>query len=380
MINTIPEYQRTEEERLDLSDLKPIQSELLVNIGQGAQNAYFKKGYMEKERWAEYKLAKESVFSEGSLDDFDYAEWEDGEVEMSGNETWTVNCNKEYSKSFVKDFWLEIDQTGFDNIEAILNSTLELVIGGSVITRLSMIANLFLMANENKKVKWGAGIDGSKIRIPLAVNPLTSEMNIKSIPVPNGEAFISWGNYDCNAFPLYGLIYHRFEIRWISPNHIYNGSDLIKFKYKKTSNEQVPMKEFFAIQTQVKTFSLYQNKTRLNFNHIVSKLIFKFDNRIQPPYIESINLYLNRCQPIIYRADMGEIVSHEILGETFYSIDLSPDDQSNSDSVTGINFSRIDTIVVSFDMDDDTQKAVRVCALSSNILRVLSGMAGLAYC
>ena len=63
-------------------------------------------------------------------------------------------------------------------------------------------------------------------------------------------------------------------------------------------------------------------------------------------------------------------------GINVYSFALKPEEHQPSGTC---NFSRIDNAVLQLQLDDSTSKFVKVYATNYNVLRVMSGMAGLAY-
>jgi hypothetical protein len=90
--------------------------------------------------------------------------------------------------------------------------------------------------------------------------------------------------------------------------------------------------------------------------------------------------YFNRVQS--YQHHTGSLQSQ--LGVYSYSFALKPEEHQPSGTC---NFSRIDTATIVMNLGDsavgndvDTETwDVRVYAINYNILRVMSGMAGLAY-
>jgi hemin uptake protein HemP len=102
--------------------------------------------------------------------------------------------------------------------------------------------------------------------------------------------------------------------------------------------------------------------------------------------------YYNEVQPFqhhtgstssVYRDANGSAISTAQPGVYCYSFALKPEEQQPSGTC---NFSRIDTATIVMSIDgkvpidrDGNEYDVRVYATNYNILRIMSGMAGLAY-
>ena len=84
---------------------------------------------------------------------------------------------------------------------------------------------------------------------------------------------------------------------------------------------------------------------------------------------------------------MGEITTEEFNGMTLYGISLCPEFRDVDNIIfdgnkksSGIYLTRIDNVVVEFDMDRYDFDDIEVCGCNINVMRIMSGMAGLAYC
>jgi hypothetical protein len=187
--------------------------------------------------------------------------------------------------------------------------------------------------------------------------------------------------------------------------------------------------EYLIEQTQYnedKGISSYSNRIDLTFNHPVKELVWvvqptKYTNcniaaknsltRLQPFTYDSSAVYeqwlqingqdrldkrygdyFNKVQPYQHHTGVAGTVSSQVAlpgaqpGIYLYSFALRPEEHQPSGTC---NFSRIDTatlvmtlsggITVNAENSTDDSWDVRVYAINYNILRVMSGMGGLAY-
>ena len=237
------------------------------------------------------------------------------------------------------------------------------------------------------------------------------------------------------ALPLIALQYHEVKI-----NILWNDNQHIAGDYRYASNAPPATQaaiyidyiyldteerrrmaqeshEYLIEQTQYnedKGISSYNNRIDLTFNHPVKELVWV----VQPTYYNNCHLmtslgggtrllpftydslavykqslqingqdrldarygdYFNKVQPFQHHS--GYITQDGIY---MYSFALKPEEHQPSGTC---NFSRIDTATLVMEMAGDANISettdrtwdVRVYALNYNILRIMSGMAGLAY-
>jgi hypothetical protein len=231
------------------------------------------------------------------------------------------------------------------------------------------------------------------------------------------------------ALPLIALQYHEVKINilWNAPSLIsgtaapsvpgpVQAAIYIDYIYLDTEERRRMAQEsheYLIEQTQFnedKGISSYNNRIDLTFNHPVKELVWvvqkegytncKLSNgRLKPftydqyaVYKQSLQIngqdrldarygnYFNKVQ--LYQHHSGFIANQPDI--YLYSFALRPEEHQPSGTC---NFSRIDTATLVVEMsgaanvDESTDNTwnVRVYALNYNILRIMSGMAGLAY-
>ena len=137
-------------------------------------------------------------------------------------------------------------------------------------------------------------------------------------------------------------------------------------------------------------------RLKLNFNHPVKELVWvtkadanswvDFSNGSganpmthgllqlngQDRFMERTSEYFDTVQPYQHH----ENVPVNSPGINVYSFALKPEEHQPSGS---LNFSRIDTAYLSMKMTSSASSVVKVFAVNYNVLRIMSGMGGLAY-
>jgi hypothetical protein len=240
------------------------------------------------------------------------------------------------------------------------------------------------------------------------------------------------------ALPLIALQYHEVKItlQWndatLIAGNFNNASSLpqpvqasiyVDYIYLDTEERRRMAQqshEYLIEQTQYnedKGISSYNNRIDLTFNHPVKELVWV----VQPTYYTNCSLakakgqtrlqpftydqkavfeqwiqfngqdrldrrygdYFNRVQPYQHHTGAGYSYSNQ-YGLYLYSFALRPEEHQPSGTC---NFSRIDTATIVLTMsgnvvvnpDTDDTWDIRVYAVNYNILRIMSGMGGLAY-
>ena len=198
-----------------------------------------------------------------------------------------------------------------------------------------------------------------------------------------GKVYIPLEFFFCTnpglALPLIALQYHEVRLKFTLGAKVSDATLWVDYIYLDTDERRRMAQsshELLITQLQQQTESNAQN-VRLNFNHPVKELVWKVDD--QPPDTMKLSLnghdrmaprefkYFNKVQPYQHHT---RIPSSNNIG--VYSFALKPEDSQPSGSC---NFSRIDNsqLVAS------SSVSLTVWATNWNVLRIMSGMGGLAY-
>jgi len=144
---------------------------------------------------------------------------------------------------------------------------------------------------------------------------------------------------------------------------------------------------------QTQNYSYYYNvmetchKQVLRINHPSDFAIFVFD---QPIELFSIKLFLNDAEPIVWNMEDGEIHCLNIYQKNIYWISFVPTCQtlqnikkrfnSRAKQMAGINFSRIDSIKIKFDLESASDVVfVKSSIINQNVGRIIYGTYGISY-
>jgi hypothetical protein len=282
--------------------------------------------------------------------------------------------------------------------------------------------------------------DGRRAMDQMAYTSLTNNAqcsNATGRPVRQNLTYIPLMFFFCRnpgaALPLIALQYHevKINIMWNDAKLIYrpdvppsltNGPaqanlliDYIYLDVEERRRMAQESHEYLIEQTQFNEdngLTSAQNRVDLTFNHPVKELIWVTQRSyrrncrfIGPPISNSAYLPLD-YDPIIYDCNLQlngqdrmqflpgnyftnvQLFQHHsgdaIDGVYMYSFAIKPEEHQPSGTC---NFSRIDSATLVFNVDGsfaisnaDVENAdVRVYAINYNILRVMSGMGGLAY-
>ena len=149
--------------------------------------------------------------------------------------------------------------------------------------------------------------------------------------------------------------------------------------------------EYLIEQVQEQSFSAEQTDVVLNFNHPVKELIWSSGTTAATAGAEGIGggswglklngherfssrdfTYFTRAQVWQHHTGYGSVIGTDGIG--VYSFALKPEEHQPSGTC---NFSRIDNAVIT---NSGAARAVGMCyAVNYNVLRIMSGMGGLAY-
>ncbi len=201
------------------------------------------------------------------------------------------------------------------------------------------------------------------------------------------------------AIPLIALQYHEVKINvkfgtLPTSANVCMYCDYIDLDTDERRRFAQTSHEYLIEQTQSSKQNAIQakcaNKVPLHFNHPVKELVWKFDSNVtvdvkddtallrlngHERFSKRVMRYFSHVQQ--YQHHTGLHAEEELCS---YSFALQPEEHQPSGTC---NFSRIDNAMLELDLtngsDTNQPKCVDVYAMSYNVLRVMSGMGGLAY-
>ena len=195
------------------------------------------------------------------------------------------------------------------------------------------------------------------------------------------------------ALPLIALQYHEVKVKlnyvsttWTNRPTTTFWVDYIYLDTDERRRFAQQSHEYLIEQVQHQTESTGGN-IELNFNHPVKELIFTGEltlatgpAALSGTYQLKLNghdrfavrdaLYFTRCQVWSHHTGYGGVTTADSIG--VYSFALKPEEHQPSGTC---NFSRIDNAR----LVQGTSAACEVFAINYNVLRIMSGMGGLAY-
>jgi len=278
----------------------------------------------------------------------------------------TSNDVKPQHRYTIWNLWINVNIVNFSEFfDMIIDSKIEIHGGGSLITEMSMIHNLFIAKLMGKE--------------------LIENHDSVDIPIISLEMLIP------NGFPLYLLGYHDVCIILVYENRIMR-INTITFDYEESRSDGIG-REFICMTCASIAAMVRSDSTVINprLNHPSKMLLFEFFGyKVDEPILESITLYL--CGfPIEYHIDDGTIICSEFNGRKIYGLSLTHEFRTEDDMIKffcskrpyrmlGINFSRVDNLTIKFKFDREYDGLiVGISNIHSNRLRFMSGMLGLAY-
>ena len=197
-------------------------------------------------------------------------------------------------------------------------------------------------------------------------------------PIPNMTAlrlYIDYIYLDTVEQREFANAKHRYLIEQLQ----YNGSETIvptTETYRSTLNFNLPIKEIFWVN---QLNSVYLTNDLFNYSNTVDPVV------PQNNIIASAQIYINGIERFSVRnGDYFRIIQpyqkHTRCPNGFvytYSFSVKPEDYQPSGCS---NFSKIDTKELFLNMNPNTgSQQLRVYALNYNILRIMSGMGGIAF-
>ena len=253
-------------------------------------------------------------------------------------------------------------------------------------------------------------VSGTEYGDDLSATPSASDSQVLYIPLQ----FWFCRNPGL-ALPLIALQYHevKINIEFASKNSVINGSAgglndaslFVDYIYLDTDERRrfaQVSHEYLIEQLQFTGDETASNKIKLNFNHPVKELIWveKEDNSAVGDYVttyESAKLQLNGherfsarkpnyfqlVQPYQHHERVPvdawkttDATSYTGTGINVYSFALKPEEHQPSGTC---NMSRIDNATLNLVGIKQNENNVKVFAVNYNVLRIMSGMGGLAY-
>ncbi len=202
------------------------------------------------------------------------------------------------------------------------------------------------------------------------------------------KTMLCWHNVNINIYGLNTLTHSKYLI-----DAIYSGKNLYSIDFKK---EHIKVMEQVVIQSQDTSLQIKSGK-KFSFlwNHPVQIIMFflyedsnESTDELDRLEIESIGLYLNghpiwwNGEEIIYMNFMGLELCILCIDDNFRNMDKFKKYVNNDldmNTMKSINFSLIDTAEFVLNYNSDKKYNLFMTGMCINILRMMSGMAGLAF-
>ena len=368
------------------------QSELFASIAEGAVNNAYKGEYILSERWekSEYDdIEKDIIMEQKNLEkmdsklNYDYIA-EEKVIQIERNHQFNIGDSHWAKDFYLKIYHNDINESIFDHIK---DWTVAIHIGGQTLFSFNIITHILMAELKGKKIVYGEDF----IKIPLIFIDLFGERKLPTIAFPYHRADIT---VSATRKPV--SLKCKMELVF---------SDIRCLDIDKQSQKLLKLnqpREYLVMQKNITYSKLYSISpgNMIKFNGLGKLLFIRFIPKnkdiVVKPSLTDIHLSFNGLDPMIYRDD--DLIRLTVLGETFYCLSFFPNIKSksalkkifrqklksNRDNAkvhfSGINFSRIDTTKITFIMDRDIDNYnVTFDLITSNILSVTSGMAGMRY-
>ena len=367
------------------------QSELFASIALGTVNNAHKGKYIMRENWEKLEyddIEKELMKEQENLEkmdsklNYDYVA-EEKVVQLKNNYQFNIG-----DSHWAKDFYLkiynnDINESIFDHIKDWIVS---MNIGGQTLFSFNIITHILIAELKGRKIVYGEDY----IKIPLIFIDLFGDTKLSTIAFPYHHTEITvshrskQSSFECKMELLF------LDVRCLDIN-----------KQSQKIEKLSSSREYLVMQKNITYWkSNFSSKNIFKFNGLGKLLFIRFipknNEFILEPSLTEIHLSFNGLNPMIFKED--DFIRLSVLGETFYCISFFPNIKSksalknifrqklksNRDNAkvhfSGINFSRIDTTEINFIMDQvNDNYDVEFNLITSNILRVVGGMAGLVY-
>jgi hypothetical protein len=213
-------------------------------------------------------------------------------------------------------------------------------------------------------------------------------------PIPNTKAYVPLEFWFCRniglALPLIALQYHEVKINiefsstgfsdaTLWADYIFLDTDERR-RFAQLSHEYLIEQVQFTGGESINSSNL---SAKLSFNHPVKELIWQEKNNItlgktklmlngNDRFAERDTKYFTHVQPYQHHTNIPD----SDCNINVYSFALKPEEHQPSGT---LNMSRIDTAQLKISDISQATGEVKIYAHSYNVLRILSGMGGLAY-
>ena len=372
---------------------------MLCEITSGAQNTYWEKD--KKESTGNHKLLRKNLY----LD-----EKHDSNIIICGNvlsDSFTFVINDRFNMNYINEFTLILN--GIDDINKI--KKIRLAIGGQaintvskeVITLLNNMDSLVYIKNgkcyfdinfltfdysqplplyllEHHKLEIIVDVIEDEIRYMEMMISFTSNKNVK---IPFNNSFIECPDYDSH-------ILNKLVDNIVSLNPIAN---IFKKAIDVDFCSEIPCLQY---QTKVKNIGINDDhRVKLEFNHVCFGLFIYFlkDKNDTTSIVDVIHSMVLHCN--IWKYKYSKLF---LLDESYRIANISKKSKApiyflpisglnpfiieNSYEGDKLNFSRLDSQIISFDIIPgilNKNSTVNIIGLSGNVARFMQGMAGTAY-
>lgn len=273
------------------------------------------------------------------------------------------------SNHMISDLDLVIHHDGNYDIDNIIK-IIEVEIGGQRIDRVSSVTEINVncaILSPHRKIKTTSSGGCFTTIIPLELAPFrgTDVFPLTCLYFHEVKINVAFGDFPVLGAELWGKTYNFSPDIW---------KDLISKSH-----------ELMVIQNQFtgeESINSGLNKIRLNFNHPASCIYFW---GIEKHLINKITLQLNGQDYIVTTPQMLDHIA-ELRGirqtdnATDNTMIMFLDSGDIVHPYSWINFTAIDNATLSFDIKDiEITKDIRIVALNNQPIRIMSGMAGLAF-
>lgn len=343
--------------------------------------------YTPMDTWEEHNFINDINESENILtnDDYDLDQIQD---EIIDTQLISVKLDKVVNKLRITTINNLISDTKiifiFKNFNMttnqkmdILNTQINVSIGGSEITCFTLVENIVLAHLINKNLV----DEGDKLIIPL----------------------ILFNEYAHGRFPAWLLCFHELNIN--ITNYLDPETE-VYFEYhqhilsSKFTNNLLPLTvivpQYYPITASVKNKNYVSIECR--FNLLVKCILIRFipndldDNSMslinpETPIIDRIELIADNKDPLVFTNN--ELLQVDFMGIKIYVVPLTPELKnwettseyltSSKYSGNGVNFSRIDRVDMDIYLEQEFTGDCVVEAYYHNIQKFMSGMSGLAF-